>query len=71
MLSDCNYNKVRLLTDLSRISGYLERHAKEDAKKAGHVLCANMCDEIKLDLDRHIEKLRMAVEGLAREGKFR
>jgi len=33
-------------------------------------LCAEEYKELNLDLERHIEKLRMAVEGLSREGKF-
>jgi len=70
MLSDCNYNKVRLLHDLSRIVWYLEKHAKEDANKAGHELCKAMCDELMEDLEKHIEKLRQAIEGLSKEGKF-
>lgn len=70
MLKDCNYNKIRLLRDLSRIVWYLKKHAKEDAKKEGHELCHAMCWEIERDLEKHIEKLRMAIEGLSKEGKF-
>jgi predicted YcjX-like family ATPase len=33
-------------------------------------LCAEEYKELKQDLERHAEKLRMAVEGLSREGKF-
>ncbi len=71
MLNNCNYNKVRLLHDLSRITWYLDKHAKADAKKEGHELCHVMCEEMKHDLEKHMEKLRMAVEGLSKEGKFR
>ncbi|MBI2574816.1 hypothetical protein HYV82_02940 [Candidatus Woesearchaeota archaeon] len=71
MLSDCNYSKVRLLHDLSRVAWYVEKHAKKDAHTAGHVLCHKMCEEIQADLEKHVEKLRLAIEGLSREGKFR
>ena len=70
MLNNCNYNKVRLLTDLSRITWYLKKHAKEDAKQHGHELCHAMCEEIEKDLEKHIEKIRAAIEGLAKEDKF-
>lgn len=70
MLNDCNYNKVRLLHDLSRIVWYLKKHAKEDAKKHEHPLCHAMCEEIEQDLEKHIDKLRAAIIGLSKEGKF-
>lgn len=70
MLKDCNYNKVRLLHDLSRIVWYLKKHAKEDAKKLGHESCHKMCEELEADLEKHIDKLRAAIEGLSKEGKF-
>ena len=70
MLNNCNYNKVRLLHDLSRIVWYLEKHAKNDAKKAGHTLCDPLCDEVKADLQTHIDKLRIAIVGLSKEDKF-
>ncbi|MBW2980662.1 hypothetical protein KY360_04560 [Candidatus Woesearchaeota archaeon] len=71
MIDDCNYNKIRLLHDLSRIVWYLERHAKKDAKKSGHVLCHKLCGEIQKDLEKHMEKLRQAIVGLSKEGKFK
>lgn len=70
MLNNCNYTKVRLLHDLSRIVWFLKKHAKEDAKEEGHELCIGMCQELESDLEAHIEKIRKAIEGLAKEGKF-
>ena len=70
MVNDCNYNKVKLLHDLSKINFHIERHAKKDAESAGHVLCNAMCTELQADLEKHMNKLRMAIEGLSREGKF-
>lgn len=72
MLKDCNYTLVRLLHDLSRVQWYLQNHAKEDAKKEkGHELCHAVYEDLEKDLEKYIEKLRMAVEGLSKEGKFR
>ena len=70
MLCNCNYDKVKLLSKLLKISGFVEKHAIHDAEKDGHLLCAEEYKELKRDLNRHIEKLRIAVEGLSREGKF-
>ena len=70
MLCNCNYNKTKLLYKLSKINAFLEKYAVKDAEKDGHPLCAEECKELKIDLERHMEKLRMAIEGLSRESKF-
>ncbi|MBI2133694.1 hypothetical protein HYU11_03355 [Candidatus Woesearchaeota archaeon] len=70
MLNDCNYSKIRLLHDLSRIVWYIDNHAKKDAESTGHVLCGKVCEELKADIEKNMEKLRAAVEGLSKEGKF-
>jgi len=70
MLCNCNYDKSKLLYKISRIASFIEAHAIRDAEKDNHPLCAEEYKELKRDLDRHLEKLRMAVEGLSREGKF-
>lgn len=70
MLNNCNYSKVRLLHDLSRIVWYLKKHAKDDAREEGHELCHTMCEEIEADLEKHIDKLKQAITGLAKEDKF-
>ena len=70
MLDDCNYNKIRLLHDVSRIVWYLEHHAKKDAKESGHELCHAMCVELQADLEKHMEKLKEAIVGISKEDKF-
>lgn len=70
MLSDASYTYTKLLHDLSRIVWYLDKHAKHDVKKAGHVLSDPMLEEMRKDLESNIEKVRKAIEGLSREGKF-
>ena len=70
MLSNCNYDKTKLLYKLSKISGFIEKHAIKDAEHDDHPLCADEYRELKQDLEKHMEKLRMAVEGLSREAKF-
>jgi len=70
MINNCNYAKVRLLHDLDRILWYIKKHAKEDAQLEGHQLCKIVFEDIEKDLEKHAEKLRLAIEGLSREGKF-
>jgi hypothetical protein len=70
MLANCNYDKTKLLYKISKIIAFIERHAVHDADRDSHPLCAEEYKELKQDLERHAEKLRMAVEGLSREGKF-
>ena len=70
MLCNCNYDKTKLLYQIMKISTHIDKHAMHDAEKDGHPLCAEEYRELKQDLERHAEKLRMAIEGLSREGKF-
>ena len=70
MLCNCNYDKTKLLYKLSALASFLEKHAIRDAEHDGHPLCAEEYKELKQDLERHMEKLRAAVEGLSREAKF-
>ncbi|MBI2542390.1 hypothetical protein HYV80_06815 [Candidatus Woesearchaeota archaeon] len=70
MLSNCNYDKAKLLYKISGIISFIEKHAVHDAEREGHPLCAEEYKELKQDLERHLEKMRLAVEGLSREGKF-
>jgi len=70
VLNDCNYDKTKLIHELSKIAHFINKHAIEDAKKAGHPLCAEAYKETLEDLKRAINKMKEAVSGLAREGKF-
>lgn len=71
MLENCNYNKVRLLHDLSRIIWYLKKHAKADAKKAGHEECHKICIELEKDLEKHVKTISQRIAGLSGKGKFK
>jgi len=70
MLCNCNYNKTKILYKISKLVGFITKHAIHDAERDNHPLCAEEYKELKQDLERHMEKLRMAVEGLSRESKF-
>ena len=70
MLCNCNYNKTKILYQMAKIAKFIDNHAVKDAEKDNHPLCAEEYKELKQALDWHMEKIRMAVEGLSREGKF-
>ena len=59
-----------MMCNFSKIVGFIEKHAIHDAERDAHPLCAEEYKELRHDLERHVEKIRMAVEGLSREGKF-
>jgi len=61
MLNNCDYNKVRLLHDLSRITWYLKKHVKKDAK-GKHAKCAKVYKDLEKDLEKHIKKLQGATK---------
>lgn len=71
MEHDCNYDKIKLLEEVSHVLWVIGKHYIPDAEKAKHPLCAEMYKEIARDLKKHREKLIAAVAGLSKEGKFR
>ena len=70
MKEDCNYDKTKLIHELSALRHFIRKHAIGDAKKANHPLCAKMYEEVAADIEKGIEKLKAAVSGLAKEGKY-
>lgn len=70
MKSNCNYDKVKLLHEVSHMIWRIRRHYIKDAEKSKHPLCKKMYKEIADELEKHKEKLAAAVGGLAKEGKL-
>lgn len=71
LLSNENYSYVKLLHMLSKALWYIRNHAKKEAEEAEHGLSVEMYNEIEQDLEKNIEKIRSAIEGLSKENKFR
>ena len=67
MLSNCDYNKVKLLHELSRISGFLKRHAQKDARSAKHKECAKFCAALQKDVEKHIGQIQKHVHKLGKK----
>ncbi|MEM4263490.1 MAG: hypothetical protein QW666_01165 [Candidatus Woesearchaeota archaeon] len=57
MLKDCDYNKVRILHDLSRLVWHIKRFAKNDAKKGKHDECHKLISSLEKDLEKYVDKL--------------
>ena len=68
-MHNCNFNKVNTLARIRGLAWRVEQFVK-DSEKSGHPLCAEMFKELEADLLKHSRKLEMAIEGLAKEGKF-
>ena len=70
MKSNCNYDKLKLLHEVSHMIWRIEKHYIRDAKRDKHPLCAAMYKELADELKKHRQKLADAVGGLAQEGKL-
>lgn len=71
MLNNCNYDKIKLLYKVSKLASFIERHAIKDAKANGHQNCVDIYNELKDDLERHLESLRRATETVSKEGQLK
>ena len=71
MLNNCNYDKVRLIHEFSKIAGFLKKHAIKDAEKNKHPQCKAFYTALLADVNQHIDVLRGQVEGLSKKGKFK
>lgn len=54
MMNNDKYNKVKILSDLSALCWFIEKHALIDAKKENDQECMVLLENIKKDLDKHI-----------------
>ena len=57
MLKDCDYNKIKILTELSRLAWHIKKFAKKDAKKHKHSPCHKLLMQLEKDLEKYIKKL--------------
>ncbi len=71
MLNDCNYTKIRLLHDLSRIVWYLKKHAKKDAQKHRHDKCKKIYSRLEKDLNGYVEELKGQMIDVVKTGKMK
>ena len=60
-MDNCTYNKIKLMHELSRIAGFLERHGKKDAKSAKHTKCIEIMNNLHKDLLSYIDQLSAGI----------
>lgn len=56
-MDNAKYNKIKVLSNLSELCWFIDKHALADAKKAGDSECVAMLEALKKDIDRHIAAL--------------
>ncbi len=61
ILDDCFYDKIKILHDMSCMLWFIEKHAEDNAKKAGDEECHELLDRIEKDLEKHITELKKMV----------
>lgn len=61
MLDNCLYDKIKILHHVSCILWFIEKHAKEDAKKTNDTECLKILEELEKDLEKHVKNLKKIV----------
>ncbi len=61
MLTNCEYDKIKLLHDISKIEWFLAHHAKADAETEDQEFL-HTCEALQQDLSRHAEVIRNKVK---------
>jgi hypothetical protein len=61
MMSNHDYNKIKILHKLSCLSWFIEKHAIPDAQKDRDQRCIDAYQQLKAALDNHIEQLRQSL----------
>lgn len=58
MLSNEQYNKIRLFYDLSRMIWFIDKHALIDAQKSNDAFCIKVFEQLKVDMEKHQRSLQ-------------
>lgn len=58
MLSNEQYNKVRLFYDVSRMLWFIDKHALLDAQKSNDAFCVTVLQQLKADMEKHQKALQ-------------
>lgn len=69
-MDSCNYDKTKLIHEMSEMIRFIDEHALADSDSSVHPLCGVVYKELRDDLSKHLQKLNLAVAGLAHEGKY-
>lgn len=61
MLNHCEYDKIKLIHELSSLMWFIEKHAKDDAQQANDDVCYKILQELSQSLEAYIDKLRECI----------
>ncbi len=61
MLDNSTYNKIKMLSTLSKLCWFIDKHALKDAQEAGDKECVKALTAIRVDLEKHIESLQKSM----------
>ncbi|MEW5897267.1 MAG: hypothetical protein AB1668_06230 [Nanoarchaeota archaeon] len=61
-MDNCTYNKLKLIHEMSRLTGFIDKFARKDAKQTKHKGCDALVEEVYKDLKKSIRKLHKAVD---------
>jgi hypothetical protein len=56
-LSDSHYDQIKILYKFSKMLHYIEKHAKDNAKKAGDEKFHKLLNEIEEQLEKFVSQL--------------
>lgn len=58
MLDNCFYDKTKLIYKLSKAAWFIDKHAKENAKKAKDKECVKALEKLQKELEKQIAMLK-------------
>ena len=61
MISNCDYDKIKILHDLEKIEWFINHHAKEDSEKEDEAFY-HMCESLEQDISRHCEVIKSTLK---------
>lgn len=62
MMDNASYNKIKLLHQVSELIWFIEKHALEDAKKAGDTSCIETLKQVHANLEKQLTALEGTLE---------
>jgi hypothetical protein len=60
-MDDCRYDTLKLLYTFCKITHFIDKHAKNDAKKSNDEQCYALLNDIEATLNKYIEQLNSMI----------
>ncbi len=62
MMENATYNKIKLLSHLSELIWFIEKHALTDAQQANDTDCVEMLKQLHTDLEKQLTALQKSLK---------